>query len=65
MNNDIISGKWTEIKGKIREAYGDLTDNELEEAKGNREQVEGILQQKYGHTKDEAREKMDEIIKEV
>jgi uncharacterized protein YjbJ (UPF0337 family) len=62
MNRDQIEGKWTEIKGKLQSSYGDLTDDELQEAKGDREQLEGKLQQKYGKTKDEARAEMDKIF---
>ncbi|MEY8841537.1 CsbD family protein, partial [Cribrihabitans sp. XS_ASV171] len=55
MNRDQIEGKWTEIKGRLREAYGDLSDDDLEEARGNREQMEGVLQQKTGNSKEEVR----------
>ncbi len=62
MNNDQIEGKWTEIKGRLREAYGDLSDDDLEEARGNREQMEGVLQQKTGNSKEEVRRKVDDIL---
>ena len=65
MDRDIIEGKWTEIKGKLRESYGEFTDDELEEARGNREQLEGKLQQKYGQSKDEARETVDRILNSI
>ncbi|ASP18783.1 general stress protein CsbD [Antarctobacter heliothermus] len=65
MDNDRIEGKWTEIKGRLREAYGTLTDDELEEARGNREQLEGKLQQRLGKSKDEAREALDSILDKV
>lgn len=65
MDRDIIEGKWTEIKGKLRESYGELTDDELEEARGNREQLEGKLQQRYGQSKDEAREAVDRILNSI
>lgn len=65
MNRDQIEGKWTEIKGKMQAAYGDLTDDDLQEAKGDRAQLEGKLQQKYGKTKEEAREEVDKILASV
>lgn len=65
MDNDRIEGKWTEIKGRLRETYGTLTDDELEEARGNREQLEGKLQQRLGKSKDEAREALDSILDKV
>jgi len=62
MDKDRIEGKWTEIKGRIQEAYGDLTNDEIEEAKGDRAQLEGMMQQKLGKTKDEARAAVDDIL---
>lgn len=65
MDNDRIEGKWTEIKGQIRETYGDLTDDEIERAKGDREQLEGLFQQKLGKTKDEARQAVDDMLEKI
>ena len=62
MDKDIFEGKWTQIKGKLRETWGDMTDDELEEAKGNREQLAGKIQEKYGESKDDVRKKVDEIL---
>lgn len=62
MNRDQIEGRWTEIRGRIREAYGDLSDNDIEEAKGDREQMEGVLQKKTGDSKEEVRNKVDRIL---
>lgn len=65
MDRDLIEGKWTEIKGQLREAYGDLTDDDVEEAKGDREQMEGVLQQKLGRSKDDVRATVDRILNSV
>lgn len=65
MDKDRIEGKWTEIKGKLQEAYGALSDDEIEKAKGDRAQIEGILQQRLGKTKDEARAALDSILERV
>ncbi|CUH75644.1 CsbD family protein [Tropicibacter naphthalenivorans] len=65
MDRDIIEGKWTEIKGRVREAYGELTDDEIEEARGNRQKLEGLIQQRAGKTKDEAREAVDSMLDKV
>ncbi|WP_425071671.1 CsbD family protein [Sagittula sp. S175] len=62
MDRDIMEGKWTELKGKLRSAYGDLTDDELEEARGDREQLEGKLQQRLGKSKDEVRQIVDNML---
>lgn len=65
MDNDRITGNWNEFKGRLREAYGALTDDDLEEAKGDREQLEGKLQQKLGKSKDDARQALDDILAKI
>ncbi|MCB4457951.1 CsbD family protein [Leisingera sp. McT4-56] len=65
MDNNRITGKWTELKGRLRVAYGDLTDDELEQTRGEREQLEGLLQQRLGKTKDEVRQAVDRILDSI
>lgn len=55
MNWDQIEGQWKQYKGKAQEHWGRLTNDELDEAAGNREQLEGLIQERYGKTKEEAR----------
>ena len=59
MNWDQIQGKWTEIKGKAREQWGELTDDDLTEAKGQREQLVGKIQQRYGKAREVAEREVD------
>lgn len=54
MNIDTIKGSWTEIKGAIRSKWGRLNDDEIEEAKGDLDQLVGKLQKTYGYAKDKA-----------
>jgi uncharacterized protein YjbJ (UPF0337 family) len=54
MNNDIIQGKWTQIKGSLKNKWGKLTDDDLARAEGNREYLIGKLQERYGWAKDQA-----------
>ncbi len=54
MNWDTISGQWKQMKGKIKEHWGDLTDDELDRIAGKRDQLVGKIQEKYGLSKDEA-----------
>lgn len=60
MDWNIIEGKWKELSGSIREKWADLTDDEIQQAKGNREKLSGIIQQKYGLAKEEAEKQIDE-----
>ncbi len=57
---DILKGKWKEMKGKMKEKWGQLTDDEVTEAEGNEEKFLGILQKKYGYTKQRAKQEYDE-----
>tara|TARA_B100000029_G_C17141738_1_gene802670 strand:+ start:229 stop:444 length:216 start_codon:yes stop_codon:yes gene_type:complete len=61
MNTDSIKGNWKELKGKIQEKWGEITDDELDQIEGNRKQLVGTLQQKYGYAKDEAEREVDEF----
>ncbi|KTD21054.1 CsbD family protein [Legionella londiniensis] len=61
MNRDIFEGKWEEIKGKLRQTWGKLTDNDLQEIKGDQEVIFGKLQQYYGYTKEEIKEQIDKL----
>ena len=54
MNKDIIAGKWTQMKGKLKEKWGDLTDDDFDVAEGNAQYLAGKLQERYGWAKDRA-----------
>jgi len=54
MNNDILSGNWKQMKGKVKEQWGKLTDDDLDVAAGRRDQILGKIQERYGIAKDEA-----------
>ena len=65
MNLDQIKGKWTELKGKARAEWGELTDDELDQAAGERDQMVGLIQQKYGKAKEEAEREVDRWMAKV
>jgi uncharacterized protein YjbJ (UPF0337 family) len=54
MNWDRIEGNWKQLKGKVRETWGRLTDDELDKIAGRRDELAGSLQNSYGIAKDEA-----------
>jgi uncharacterized protein YjbJ (UPF0337 family) len=62
MNNDIIKGKWNEIKGEIRTQWGKMTEDELETSSGNMTSIAGLIQQRYGAKKEEVQEKLNGIL---
>jgi uncharacterized protein YjbJ (UPF0337 family) len=59
MNWDRVQGNWKEFTGKVKEKWGQLTDDEVAQIKGNREQLEGALQKRYGYAKDQAKKELD------
>lgn len=60
MNTDTLEGQWTQLKGKVRERWGKLTNDDLDKIEGKREQLVGLIQEKYG----EARDKVERDVKE-
>ena len=61
MNKLTIEGNWNEIKGKLKQKYGDLTDNDLTYAKGKEEELYGRLQQRLGKSKDDIKKEIDSL----
>lgn len=60
MNKDIIEGQWTTLKGEVRERWGKLTDDDLDQIAGKRDQLLGTLQKRYGYARDEAERELKE-----
>ena len=60
MNWDRIEGNWKQVKGKVKEKWGQLTDDDLTTAAGNRDQLVGKIQNRYGIARDEAERQVDE-----
>lgn len=54
MNKDIFQGNWRELKGKVQETWGDLTNDTLDQINGNRDQLLGAIQKSYGVAREEA-----------
>jgi uncharacterized protein YjbJ (UPF0337 family) len=63
MNMDIIEGKWKELRGKVQQQWGDLTDSDLDQIAGRRTELEGLLQKRYGYTKERANREVDEFLR--
>jgi len=60
MNNDIIKGKWKQVSGTLKDKWGKLTDDDLQEINGDLEIFQGKMQEKYGMEKDEAKKEFDQ-----
>ena len=63
MDWDRVEGNWKQFTGKVKEKWGDLTDDDLTSINGKRDQLEGKLQERYGYAKDKARQEVDDFMK--
>ncbi len=61
-NRDILMGKWKQIRGRVREQWGKLTDNQVDQINGNYDRLVGTLQENYGYTREKAMEEADRWI---
>jgi uncharacterized protein YjbJ (UPF0337 family) len=62
MNKDIVEGKWKQMRGEAKAWWGKLTDDDLDRAAGKFEVLAGILQEKYGYTREAAVEEIDKRV---
>ena len=63
MNWDQVAGDWKQFSGQVKQKWGKLTDNDLTTISGKRDQLAGILQQRYGYAKDQVEKELDEFTK--
>ena len=61
MNKNTLQGQWSQIKGKVKEKWGDLTDNDLAFIDGKRDQLVGRIQERYGLAQEEAERQVSRI----
>ncbi len=62
MNSDVLAGKWKQLRGSIKETFGKLTDDDLTQAEGSSDKVLGVLQERYGYSKDQAQGEWDKFV---
>ena len=62
INEEIIKGKWLEIKGEIQKTWGKLTDDEIEQTKGDVTSIAGLVMQKYGEENAKFQDKFSSIV---
>jgi len=62
MNWDQFAGQWKQYTGKVKERWSKLTDSDLTQIQGKRDQLVGKIQERYGITKEEAHRQLDEFL---
>lgn len=65
VNKDIVEGNWKVLKGKIKEKWGQITDDELDAMEGKTDQISGVLQKKYGYSKEQAEKEWNAMLDSV
>jgi uncharacterized protein YjbJ (UPF0337 family) len=65
VNWDRIEGNWKQLKGKVRQKWGELTDDDLESIAGSKDQLIGKLQERKGIARDEAEREVREWSREI
>lgn len=62
MNSDILKGKWNQVKGNIKQQWGDLTDNDVARIEGNYDEFVGVLQERYGYSRERAEREVNDYL---
>jgi len=62
MNQDILKGKWTQLKGEVRSKWGKLTDDDVMQIQGDTEKFIGKLQERYGNTREQAEKELNDFL---
>ncbi len=61
MNKDQASGQWEQMKGKAKKAWAELTDDDILKAEGSTDKLYGLIQARFGDTKEAIMAKLDKI----
>ncbi|TAK14697.1 MAG: CsbD family protein [Anaerolineae bacterium] len=62
MNKDILEGQWKQMRGEVKSWWGNLTDDDLDRAAGKFDVLAGLLQEKYGYTRERAADEIDKRV---
>jgi uncharacterized protein YjbJ (UPF0337 family) len=64
MNEDIFAGQWKQMRGELKSWWGRLTDDDLERVGGHKDQLVGLVQEKYGYVREHAEHEVERRLKE-
>lgn len=62
MNEDVLKGKWKQLKGEVQKEWGKLSHNDVDQVEGELTKLEGMIQEKYGHTVEETKKQIDTFL---
>lgn len=61
-NEDILKGKWKQLKGKAQQQWGKLTNDDLDRIQGSHEEMVGLLQERYGYEREYAKKELQDWV---
>ncbi len=64
MDENVLKGKWKQVRGSVKKQWGKLTDDQLDQIEGDRDKLVGKLQEEYGYSKQEAEQQVDQFLRE-
>ncbi|MGE6330062.1 CsbD family protein [Psychrobacter pacificensis] len=64
MNDNTLKGEWKQLKGSVKQKWGELTDDDLDQVEGSRDKLVGRIQERYGHAQDHAEREVDDWRRE-
>ncbi len=62
LNENVIKGKWNELKGQLQKTWGNLTNDEIDYAQGDLKKFYGSVQSKYGQSEEEVKDRLNSIV---
>ena len=65
MFSTMLEGQWRQLRGKIKEQWGELTDDDLDRANGKYDQMVGLLQERYGDSKADAESRLSGVVDSI
>lgn len=63
MNEDTLKGQWMQLKGKVREQWGKLTNDDIDQIHGQTQQLIGRIQERYGIAREEAERQVNDWMR--
>jgi len=63
LNSDVLKGKWKQMRGQVKQWWGDLTDDDLDQIDGSVDKLVGRLQERYGYAREDAQKEVDRRLK--
>ena len=61
-NQDVLAGKWKQARGKVKQWWGKITDNDLERISGRIDQLIGVVQERYGYTREQTEKEVTKFV---